>query len=269
MNDAKPSMGGFTIVETLIVLAITGFLLLIAVLTFAGQQSKVEFNQSIRDIQSVIQQTINEVGSGYYPNGGNVHCIVSGANLDITTSPTELGTNSDCIFMGKVMQFGIGGKDPQQYNVFALAGIKNNGGDITNARPQIVNIPSSITNAQLHGGITAVKMTYIIDGTAHNIGAVAFVSGLGDLDSNNQLMSGTQQMSLIPIPNSGQVPNTINDVVIGAVKSQIATAPVNPNGGVQICFASGGTNQSGLITIGSNGRDVSVKLDIKSTVNCT
>jgi type II secretory pathway pseudopilin PulG len=268
MNDAQPSMGGFTIVETLIVLAVTGFLLFVALLTFAGQQSKVEFTQAIRDTQSVIQQTINEVGSGYYPNGGDISCIVSGGNLNIIKATSEQGTNSACIFMGKVMQFGIGGTDPQQFNVFTLAGIKDNSGSIAQARPQIISIPSAITNAQLHGGLTAVKMTYTDRGTPYNVGAVAFVSGLGTLDGNAQLLSGTQQMSVIPIPASGQVPNTINNQVISAVKSQIATAPVNPNDGVQICFASGGTKQSGLITIGSNGRDATVKLDIKSTLDC-
>jgi type II secretory pathway pseudopilin PulG len=280
MNDAKPSMGGvissrsfgasgFTIVETLIVLAITGFLLFIALLTFAGQQSKVEFTQSIRDIQSVIQQTVNEVGSGFYPNGGDIHCTASGASFSITQSPTEQGTNSDCIFMGKVMQFGIGGPDPQQYNVFSLAGLKNNDGDIVKARPQVIDIKSAITNAQLHGGIRVVKMTYVSGGSPTNIGAVAFVSGLGTLDSSNQLLSGTQQMSLIPIPASGEVPDTLDSEVIDAVKSRIATAPVNPDGGVQICFASGGTKQTGLITIGSGGRGVTVKLDIKNTADCT
>ncbi len=281
MNDAKPSEGGvvvratseasgFTIVETLIVLAATGLLLFIALLSFAGQQSKVEFSQSIRDAQSVIQQTINEVGSGYYANGDDINCVKSGSGFSITKNNKAQGTSDDCIFLGKVMQFGIGGPDPQQYNVFGLAGLKDNDGNLTTAQPQVVNIPSAIINGQLRGGMKVVKMTYTVGSNAPvNIGAVAFVSGLGTLDSSNLLTSGIQQMSIMPVPGSGEVPNTIETEVMDAVKSHLSGATVNPDGGVQICFASGGTKQSGLITIGGNGRDVNLKLDIKSSVDCT
>jgi hypothetical protein len=86
--------------------------------------------------------------------------------------------------------------------------------------------------------------------------------------SNNQLLSGTQQISLVPVRNSGTVAGTDIPTTVAAIDN-LETSPVNPDGGVEICFASGGTEQSGLVTIGSNGRNLSVKLDIKSTVDCT
>ena len=43
----------------------------------------------------------------------------------------------------------------------------------------------------------------------------------------------------------------------------------NPSSGVSICFASGTTNQSGLITIGGNGRQLSVKLSIMGDSTCS
>lgn len=268
MSDDKPSMGGFTIIETLIVLAITGFLLLIALLAFQGQQAKVEFGQSVRDMQSVIQQTINEVAAGYFPASDNVKCQVSGNALDISEGSAVQGTNTDCIFMGKVMQFGIGGTDPQQYNVLTLAGAKNNDGDIAKTKAQVVDIPGVTSTNIVRNGVRVVSMKYVVDGTSTDIGAVAFVSGLGSFNGS-QLLSGSQQISLIPVRGSGQAPNTSQQAVMDAVKTQLGTSPINPNGGVQICFQSGGTKQSGLITIGGGGRELTVKLDIKSTTDCT
>jgi hypothetical protein len=43
----------------------------------------------------------------------------------------------------------------------------------------------------------------------------------------------------------------------------------NPSNGVSICFASGGTNQSGLVTIGGSGHPLSVTLKVmESTKTC-
>jgi len=262
-------MGGFTIIETLIVLAVTGAMLLVAILAFMGQSAKVEFNTSIRDIQSIIQTTINEVGSGYYPSGDDIRCELGGTNLSITEGQAEQGSNTDCIFMGKVMQFGAIATDPQQYNILTLAGYKDNNGDITQAKPQIVDIPSATTNAILRNGLKVVSMSYTVGGVSDDIGAVAFVNGLGSYGGDSQLISGSQQLSLLPVPDSGKIPNTDKQAVIEAVSDQLVNAPINPNGGVKICFASGGTKQSGLITIGSGGRGLSVNLEIKSTLDCT
>jgi hypothetical protein len=247
---------------------VTGAMLLVAILAFMGQSAKVEFNTSIRDIQSIIQATINDVGTGFYPSGDDIKCELGGNGLSITTDNVEQGSNTDCIFMGKVMQFGALGTDPQQYNILTLAGYKDNNGDITQAKPQIVDIPSATTNAILRNGLNAVSMRYVVGGVSDDIGAVAFVNGLGSY-SDSQLISGSQQLSLLPVPDSGKIPNTDKQAVIEAVEDQLVNAPINPSGGVQICFASSGTKQSGLITIGSGGRGLTVKLDIKSTLDCS
>jgi len=267
MNDDKPSMGGFTIVETMIVLAVTGFMLLFALLAFAGQQAKVEFGQSVRDMQSDLQQTINEVSSGFFPDSGNIGCARGGNKLEITIQTTEQGTNTDCIFMGKVLQFGVADTDPQQYAVFNLAGYKNNNGDLAASLPQVIDNESYISHRIIRNGVQVVSMKYVFNNVPIDISAVAIVSGLGNFE-DGQFQSGSQQLNLIPVDNSGKVPNSVQGQVIQAVQDNLINSPVNPNGGVQICLQSGGTKQSGLITIGGNGRTTTVKLDMKSKENC-
>lgn len=265
---SRLSQGGFTIVETLIVLGVSGMLFLGAILLVAGQQRKVEFTQAAQDIQSVIRQNISEVGSGYYPNGGNVRCVVAGNNLNITqvAAGTAQGSNTGCVFLGKVMQFGVAGTNPQEYVVHTVAGLQDGqDGSLLAANPKVVNIDSSRITGQLRNGLTISSMRYVKDGVRTNIGAVAFLNGLGNFEAGTGLMSGTQQLTLVPVANSGTVPSTTVIGVVGAIDTQLRNADniVNPNGGVELCFA-GDRGQWALATIGGNGRDLSVKLDIKS-----
>lgn len=271
MDDKAPSQGGFTIVETLIVLAVSSVLFLSAVLLVAGQQRKVEFNQAIQEIASAIEQTITETGAGYYPNAGNVRCTVLGGGISISSATgTAQGSNTGCIFLGKVLQFGVGGTNPQQYVVHVAAGRQDNDGTLASAAPKAVNVDGTRTVHELRNGIEAVSMKYISGGIATNIGAVAFLNGLGQY-GDSQLLSGSQQMSLVPVRSSGTVPNTDVATVVNAIDTQLKLADgiINPDGGVEICFKSGGTDQSGLVTIGSNGRTLAVTLSIKSTADCT
>lgn len=262
--------GGFTIVETLIVLGVSGVLFLAAILLVTGQQRKVEFTQAAQEIRSAIEQTITEVGTGYYNNPGNIRCTVSGGNPVVVSAPTGTaqGSNTGCIFLGKAIQFGVADTDPQQYIVHSLVGLQDNDGSLASVRPRAIDIDGVRSVGVLRNGLQAVSMRYVDAGMSAPIGAVAFVNGLGGFSSDNQLMSGTQQVSLVPVPASGQVPNTTKETVVGAVNSQLATAPVNPDGGVLICFNNGG-DRSALVTIGSNNRTLSAKLDFKNTADCT
>jgi prepilin-type N-terminal cleavage/methylation domain-containing protein len=263
----KNNVRGFTIVETLIVIAVSGVLFLAAILMVAGQQRKVEFTQAVNDIKTVIDQTISEVATGYYPNTGNVRCAVSGGNLSITNAANAgQGANTGCIFLGKAMQFGVQDTVPQQFVVHSVAGLQNNSGSLASARPRAVDIDGTRETKELRNGLRATGMRYVVDGVRTNIGAVAFVNGLGQYGSSSQLLSGSQRMSMVPVTSSGVVPNTTVTAVTDAINTQLRTsdALLNPNGGVEICF-EGGTSQWGLVTIGSNGRSLSVKLDIKNT----
>jgi prepilin-type N-terminal cleavage/methylation domain-containing protein len=270
------SSSGFTIVEVLIVLAVTGILFVSAAVMIAGRQNQTQFDQSIRQIQSQIQQTINEVSIGYYPNLNNFKCSASGASLSISSGSSGQGTNTGCVFLGKVMQFGVNNTDPEQFITFTLAGLQqdasgNQISSLANARPLVIasspshsDIPNGYVTSNLEGGLTSVKMSY--NGTP--IGAVAFVSNLAPSGSGS-VISGSQQIGLVPINGTalGASPSTTADAIDNALASGAAT--INPTNGVQLCIASGTTNQSGLITIGGGSRDLNVTLDIKGNKTCS
>lgn len=262
---------GFTIIEVLIVLAVTAAMFILAVASINGKQSETEFQQSVNDIVSSLQQTIDQVAAGDYTNTGNFTCDGTSGNVVITGTRgiSHQGSNNGCIFLGKVLQFGVKKTSPQQsqqYITYTLAGLLNNGGSLTAAKPTVVAPGGTIANyavtSELHDGLTVSSMSY--NGT--NIGAIAFVNGLGQYPGGT-LLSGSQNITLVPI--NGTVLDATPASTITAINRYLTSSPQNPGNGVQICFASGGTNQSGLVTIGGTG-SLTVKLQIKDgTTTCS
>lgn len=277
------SQGGFTIVETLIVLGVTGMMVIGAILLVSGQQNRVQFQQSIQDVQARIQQAINEVGAGYYPSNDNLICQRQAGQVSLSSGSREQGTNTGCIFLGKALQFGAASANGQDMVVHTIAGLEDNaGGDLAAADPTSVarglstnssaNFPDASVSNQLLYGLTTVDMYYFEGASRRTVGAVAFVNGLGKYE-DSQLMSGSQQVDVIPVDGSGPAASggfvTDKRRVADAINTNLASGSKNPTSGVRICLASAGTRQSGLITIGSSNRGPSVTLAIKASVDCS
>lgn len=102
---------GYTILEMMIVLAISAAMFVTAVIALGGRQQEVQFSQAVRDFESRLQDNINDVSSGFFNNEGNVNCSV--ANVVSPTSEPSVssgasdgqGTSDDCVFIGKVLHF--------------------------------------------------------------------------------------------------------------------------------------------------------------------
>lgn len=267
-RSQRRTQSGFTIVETLIVVAVSSALLIGAVTLVAGRQRKVEFNQAAQDLQSVIQQVAAETSAGHYPSGNNFSCTATASAVTITAGVTPQGSNTNCIFLGRVIQFG-NGSAKDAYVLHTIAGYQKNNGLINAARPTAIDLTTARTVGQIRNGLELVKMRYVDGVTSVDISGVAFLQGLGSVDTNSNFISGSQQTTIIPIRNTGPVTNSSNTIaaMVAAINSQVNSgAPVNPSGGIQICLQGGVTNQWALITIGSNGRALSVTLDYKSSI---
>jgi prepilin-type N-terminal cleavage/methylation domain-containing protein len=198
---------GFTIIEVLVVLAVTGAMFIMAVYAINGKQNETEFQQSVNDIRSSIQQVIDQTAAGDYANTGNFTCDGTLGNLVIQSGANKQGSNTGCLFLGKVLQFAVHGTSPQQYKQYSIVGLQNNTGTLASAMPTALapgvttnnggNFPDASVTEELHNGLNVVSMT----SNGNNIGAVAFMSSLGQY-SGGQLLSGSQTMNLIPVSNS-------------------------------------------------------------------
>jgi len=272
---------GFTVIEVMIVLIITGALFASAAVLISGKQNATAFSQGIQQIQSQIQQIMNEVAIGHYPNPGNFKCISGAAGPVITSvGPNGQGANAGCIFVGKVMQFKVHGSDPESIMIYTVAGLQKRVTDqqdsqsLSDAQPLVVApsttqplLPSASTNILMQNGLTTVGNTASVNGMWYNdgaadvqIGAVAFTTSFPQPGAGGVLASGSQQMNVVPINTS--TTDASATATVDAINATLKTSPVNPSNGVSICFASGGTNQSGLVTIGGHSHPLAVTLTI-------
>ena len=295
----RSASGGFTLVESMIVLGVTGVLFISLAGMVAGQQAKARFKSSMTDITTQIQSQINEVATGFYPNGGDFRCRAISGNPVATVGVSSLGENADCTFLGRAMMYGIPGTDPEQYRIQTLIGLRRTlaGREpltLREARTQVLNRgntyntagtwPQLATPINLQQGTTVAWMRSMNGGGVNipeRIAGFAIVAAPNQqlsLNVNNSVESGTIVPTIIPIPNpTGSATPGVSerdgvDLIIRSLGGPPSGTPIPADAGdgpIQICFASGTTDQSGLVTIGTNNSTTSVEFVIFNNKTCT
>lgn len=297
---------GFTIVETLIVLAVTGLMFVIAIVYIGGRQNKAMFQESIQDVRSQILGVMSDVSNSVYAMPSNVLCTVSesGANrgLTIQNTPSAVaqGTNQNCVYMGKVLSFGVNGDNEAMVTDIAFGRRATASGQApTSAAEAFITIanghPASTPNVahlsqghKLRNGLAVHSMCAYLD----NDSTCSRIAGLAVLISpweqisysSGQLNSGSLSPKVValriptPAPITGVVydpgvhKGTLYEIVdrsLGPARIGSAyAAPQTRSGGIRLCFASGTTDQSGLIVIGENDQGLTADLTIKGNKTC-
>jgi type II secretory pathway pseudopilin PulG len=98
-------MRGFTIIETLIFLAVSGFVFVAAIGQYSSQQKQVEFNQGVHGLQSQLLSMISEVSSSFAPDISGYTCTSNNNNNPLSFTASA-GDSSGCIFLGQAIGFG-------------------------------------------------------------------------------------------------------------------------------------------------------------------
>ena len=268
---------GFTIVETLIFLAVSSALLVSALSLVNGAQRRTEFSQAINDLDQQINSVINDVANGYYPNLNNFQCNKVSSNLVLQPGLVEQGKNTDCIFLGKVIHFTTG----DQFFVFSVAGLKQTSVPPVRevkSRVEAKSIAISPTDSTPPNYPDVTEVKTLKNGIRmfrirHSVTAYASVGVFTTLaDYNGSVIrSGGSSLQLVPIDGSrldwgqGRAARNINN--------RADNSP--PEDGVVLCIDSGTTNQHAILTIGGNGRQTNTTLDIRDgnsagdSVSCT
>lgn len=110
--------GGFTIIEVLIALAITGVLLAAAVTVLTGQTTSTAFQQSLHDIQSKLTSAIQNVNNGLLPNESQYTCTTNSSNrAQLSPGTGGYGTNQGCIYLGEAVQVSVGSPNLNFYTI--------------------------------------------------------------------------------------------------------------------------------------------------------
>ena len=125
--------GGYTVLEVVIFLTVSAAIFTSAMALMGGQNAKTQFSQSMRDIQSKMQDWLNDVSTGFA--GGDTDPIASyvcnaPSSGAITLSKPVGGAPSPtpaCIFLGKAVQIThyeptFLNRDPTKIYVYTVLG---------------------------------------------------------------------------------------------------------------------------------------------------
>ncbi len=270
---------GYTLVEVMVFLALTSFLLVTAIATVSGRQQQVQFSQSARDFESKISDIINDVSTGFYPTGGTAACNVNVTGRPVISvgSNQDLGTNEDCLYVGKAIQFSPSPGGASQYWVYNLAGRRKveSGSSIVSsideALPVAVAIPSnpsfndSVEINNLQYGLRVKSVIEVVGATTNRFGTVAVMTNFSGSSPSNGISEGQSVRVGGVRDNSGT--NGLNRTKSQAVSviNALTEDSSEPNGydntantGMVVCLIDDG-NRKASLTIDANGN---TRLDI-------
>lgn len=274
-------MSGFTIVETMIVMAVTGIMFISVVLLINGKQQRAQFQFAVKDVQTQIRQIITETTAGYNQLGNNT-CSSFGGKPKLATGTTDtLGTNASCVFLGKTIIFS---QDKESFLVAPVIGLRQPittdfqgvfAADLNSSKP-ILSTDTIASQKMLQFGLTPVAM-YVGDDLAQKVGSVSFVltPGVKDISPGSQGTT-SQNLNIVAVTSGSSLANSI-DAERSAVETAMQNGIVSSRDyinstddkvKVSICFNSGTTNQSLLLTIGNGGNGIGLGSKIYGVQNC-
>jgi type II secretory pathway pseudopilin PulG len=199
MKRLRAHRGGYTIVETLIYLAVTGALFVSAAVLISGQQAKTEFTQTIREIESFITDVNNDISTGYYPSTGDIACQHGPV---VTPSADEgIGTQGSCLFLGRLLHVApnVPSDSEQTINIYTIIGNRKTG--ISPTAPDATTLaasnaaifPSQLLETRTFPSSVSFRgVTYSAGGGGQTgaFGVVSSLSILGGLSSGARTTSG-------------------------------------------------------------------------------
>jgi len=123
---------GFTIIEVLLFLAVSGLLFVIAVSSLNGTIRSSRLTDATNGLENFISQQYSDVRSGVsFRTDGEVSCRVGGGPADAQLP----GASDDCVVVGRVLDFVStdGSSNPNTINVYTI---------VSNVCPQHVALPA-------------------------------------------------------------------------------------------------------------------------------
>jgi hypothetical protein len=269
--------GGYTIVETLIFLAVSAGIFFAAVQLIGGQQGKAQFVNAVRDFETKLTDIANDVSTGYYQNGTTFNCDAVPTGPDPQPGARTQGTNEGCIFTGTVVKFGEGASedDRTKFTQFTMAGLRTdpstglNTATLVAAKPKVVNINGAYSTQLLSYG-ASIQCVYAgtapappCNNTAN--GALGFFTRFTGVSPSGGNSIQTDIL-LYPSPVTIDSPalTEVNDI-----NSASYASGLNPAGGVTVCLKSATTSQYALVHIGGTGNNLTFSSEIKSGTLCS
>ncbi len=299
------SKNGFTIVETMIFLAISAIMVAVTINSVVGKQGDTEFKTGLNIMRDNLSLNLTNILNGSYGLPVNYHCNapVGAGQPQLSTTPSTAG---NCTFLGELVSFGS-----NNYTIYTILGRTHKpfypnilATNITQANPIIstklsnsYQIPESMT---IHCMGVPTSSTYNCS-TAQHIGSLAIISFTGfngenaagtaiqaykgsSTSTGTLLNNGSLQVELIPIPLSQlndspsntislinrliNCPSNVNMVCLPSGGLGPVSKPINPPNGIALCLDSGTNNESAELLFGGNNSPTSVSTKLFGSPGC-
>ncbi|OGL30763.1 hypothetical protein A3F37_04050 [Candidatus Saccharibacteria bacterium RIFCSPHIGHO2_12_FULL_41_12] len=228
---------GYTIVEVMIFLVVSAGLLVSVLGVISGQQQKTRFQTGVRDFESQLQDTINDVETGYYPNtAGN-----AGEGGDLKAG--------DKIFIGKGIQFykNSSTNELTSWREMVISGnttIPDPPGepkDVTTLSEATPTASGSSVSHELLNGVVLTSIKYGTAGTSSF--GIAVVSGIS---SDGKKSSGSRgqlaYLDISSVDNEGFLDSAIGSLTDASI--------ANASNGVVFCLSEGGGGRVAAVALG-------------------
>lgn len=225
-NKHRSQPLGYTIVEVMIVLAVSAVMFLVAANFINGKQEKAAFAQGSNDTGSKLQSIVEEVTDGHYSDVP-LQCSISGSTLQVSTSGSgSQGENSNCVFMGKIVRFydPNGGLKRTNYGIYSIAADRN----IANFPDDLIGAVSGLTTKSVIPQSLYVKKMSVVDTSNHSHNAiynVGFLQGIGNVSGGGVYLTGAQQQVQLVYANTAS-----------SSESSIAGTTIQPAKSATICL---------------------------------
>lgn len=254
---------GYTLVETMIVLAISGLLAVSAFALVGGQRAKSEFTQAVRDFESKLVDVANDVAKGYFPNKGtNQQCIAGALGINFVPATENQGESEDCVFAGKVLAFNPAGNE-RRFQVLTLASRR-----VARDNKEIVDI-SQLSNNDLRFVpnlddplplLYGLRVKSVLaDGNP--IGSFAFITSFAGKSDTGSL-TGAPDTDLKWLFSS-----SLGEDPFGTLQSTTSRNPTNYRtvttaNAIEICVEHGASGRTARIILGRSGRQLSTTTEV-------
>jgi prepilin-type N-terminal cleavage/methylation domain-containing protein len=257
----KRPVSGYTIIEVMIVLAVSGVMFLIAASFINGKQARTAFTAGVNQMASNLQDIIEQVTDGKYSDIP-LSCSFIGGSLTFPVGTTNLqGTNADCVFLGKIFHFqegGLSGTAAQQYEIFSLAGGREatDTTGIVTPKDADAQVITTLTDQQTTPQSLDVSKVTFNNGVVTSYG-LGFLQG--QIDPTNNPHNITPSVGIYYV--SGLVAGNAQGTAVGIIGGGSNLLPAK---NVDVCLTDG--TRYADITVGSNGSSgsqlvVNVKMD--------
>lgn len=266
---------GYTILEVMIFLAITGVLFASAVVAIGGSQEQAQYSQAVRDFEIQIKDVANDVANGYYPAYDRGSCEQTGGGKvllkpDNSPGSGEPGTNVDCINVGKTLMFNLD-TDEDGFSVATLIGVNPGIGEefdlsVDALEPIIAHhqngqgILDLTVSKPIRFGAKVTKIALVND-PAITFSTLSFITDFNSSGSTERTENGTLTTNVYGIRgdlnDNSIIKHYKDEIKFDLEDASSAIVDVNPEEGYYFCLEM------------NNGRLARVILGVDGVVTAT